>query len=167
MRLMISDSFRGMVIKKASCPFFLSNQKNLTEYLSWFSIIFVNWQSKRTFVIVNAHCSQKERAFTFTIVIFNNFPKKSEKKFDKPIIWQYIIKTMLRGRAVVAYQAHNLKVSGSIPLPATNEIQELTIRKFLFFTLTLEELQLFKRRMRCGFLLPPEPIPGSSQLKID
>ena len=39
---------------------------------------------------------------------------------------------MLRGRAVAAYQAHNLKVSGSIPLPATNEIQELTIRKFLF-----------------------------------
>lgn len=27
---------------------------------------------------------------------------------------------MMRGRAVVAYQAHNLKVSGSIPLPATN-----------------------------------------------
>ena len=40
--------------------------------------------------------------------------------------------TIMRGRAVVAYQAHNLKVSGSIPLPATNEIQELTIRKFLF-----------------------------------
>ena len=39
---------------------------------------------------------------------------------------------MMRGRAVVAYQAHNLKVSGSIPLPATNETQELTIRKFLF-----------------------------------
>ena len=47
----------------------------------------------------------------------------------------------MRGRAVVAYQAHNLKVSGSIPLPATNEIQELTIRKFLFFTLKLEKLQ--------------------------
>ncbi len=30
-------------------------------------------------------------------------------------------KTMLRGRAVAAYQAHNLKVSGSIPLPATND----------------------------------------------
>ena len=28
----------------------------------------------------------------------------------------------MRGRAVVAYQAHNLKVSGSIPLPATNRI---------------------------------------------
>ena len=34
-------------------------------------------------------------------------------------------KTIMRGRAVVAYQAHNLKVSGSIPLPATNEIQDL------------------------------------------
>ena len=29
---------------------------------------------------------------------------------------------IIRGRAVAAYQAHNLKVSGSIPLPATNEI---------------------------------------------
>ena len=53
----------------------------------------------------------------------------------------------MRGRAVVAYQAHNLKVSGSIPLPATNEIQELTIRKFLFFTLKLEKLQ----QKRLGF----------------
>ncbi len=38
----------------------------------------------------------------------------------------------LRGGAVVARQAHNLKAVGSIPAPATNEIQELTIRKFLF-----------------------------------
>lgn len=28
----------------------------------------------------------------------------------------------MRGRAVVAYQAHNLKVIGSIPVPATNYI---------------------------------------------
>ena len=55
--------------------------------------------------------------------------------------------TIMRGRAVVAYQAHNLKVSGSIPLPATNEIQELTIRKFLFFTLKLRKLQ----QKRLGF----------------
>ena len=53
----------------------------------------------------------------------------------------------MRGRAVVAYQAHNLKVCGSIPHPATNEIQELTIRKFLFFTLKLRELQ----QKRLGF----------------
>ena len=39
---------------------------------------------------------------------------------------------MLRGGAVVARQAHNLKAVGSIPAPATNEIQGLTIRKFLF-----------------------------------
>ena len=38
----------------------------------------------------------------------------------------------LRGGAVVARQAHNLKAGSSILPPATNEIQELTIRKFLF-----------------------------------
>ena len=47
---------------------------------------------------------------------------KSAKK-----IWQnsksvLYYRTMMRGRAVVAYQAHNLKVSGSIPLPATKWI---------------------------------------------
>ena len=38
----------------------------------------------------------------------------------------------LRGGAVVARQAHNLKAVGSIPAPATSTLQELTIRKFLF-----------------------------------
>ena len=42
------------------------------------------------------------------------------------------LERLLRGGAVVARQAHNLKAVGSIPAPATNEIQELTIRKFLF-----------------------------------
>ena len=40
--------------------------------------------------------------------------------------------TTLRGGAVVARQAHNLKAVGSIPAPATNALQELTKRKFLF-----------------------------------
>ena len=50
------------------------------------------------------------------------------------ILLAYSIKRviLLRGRAVVACQAHNLKVDGSIPSPATNEIQELTKCKFLF-----------------------------------
>ena len=30
-------------------------------------------------------------------------------------------------------EAHNLKAVGSIPAPATNDTQELTIRKFLFY----------------------------------
>ena len=45
------------------------------------------------------------------------------------------LERLLRGGAVVARQAHNLKAVGSIPAPATNEIQELTIRKFLFLCL--------------------------------
>ena len=72
----------------------------------------------------------------------------------------------LRGGAVVARQAHNLKAIGSIPIPATKKSQGLTDVS-PFFMFKLRKLQLFKRRMRCGFLLPPEPIPGSSQLKID
>ena len=54
-----------------------------------------------------------------------------QKRLDKQKTWN-ILYDMLRGGAVVARQAHNLKAVGSIPAPATNEIQELTIRKFLF-----------------------------------
>ena len=38
----------------------------------------------------------------------------------------------MRGRAVVAYQAHNLKVSGSIPLPATKWISASQPTGFVF-----------------------------------
>ncbi len=39
---------------------------------------------------------------------------------------------ILRGGAVVARQAHNLKAVGSIPTPATNELPGLANRKSLF-----------------------------------
>ena len=38
----------------------------------------------------------------------------------------------MRGRAVVAYQAHNLKVCGSIPHPATKKITPTSLVGFLF-----------------------------------
>ena len=41
--------------------------------------------------------------------------------------------TSLRGRALVAHQAHNLKVVGSIPAPATNDfLEDLRKRKSFF-----------------------------------
>ena len=39
----------------------------------------------------------------------------------------------LRGGAVVARQAHNLKAVGSIPAPATNDFQELTLVSSFFY----------------------------------
>ncbi len=72
---------------------------------------------------------------------------KRLEKFESGSILYEVTETMLRGGAVVARQAHNLKAVGSIPAPATNEIQELTIRKFLFFTLKLRKLQ----QKRLGF----------------
>ena len=56
------------------------------------------------------------------------------------------LKILLRDRAEVARQAHNLKVIGSIPIPATNEIQELTIRKFLFFYAQIQRFTLASHR---------------------
>ena len=44
--------------------------------------------------------------------------KKTKKLLDKTDIG-YILYNMLRGGAVVARQAHNLKAVGSIPAPAT------------------------------------------------
>ena len=38
----------------------------------------------------------------------------------------------MRGGAVVARQAHNLKAVGSIPTPATNDFSGTCTRKFLF-----------------------------------
>ena len=42
-----------------------------------------------------------------------------QKRLDKQKTWN-ILYDMLRGGAVVARQAHNLKAVGSIPAPATN-----------------------------------------------
>ena len=42
------------------------------------------------------------------------------------------LERLLRGGAVVARQAHNLKAVGSIPAPATNDFSGTYIRKFLF-----------------------------------
>ena len=39
----------------------------------------------------------------------------------------------MRGGAVVARQAHNLKAVGSIPTPATNDFSGTCTRKFLFY----------------------------------
>ncbi|GEM_PF-7110433 len=44
-----------------------------------------------------------------------------------------IISKKLRGRAEVARQAHNLEVSGPIPLPATNEFFRTCFRASSFF----------------------------------
>ena len=41
--------------------------------------------------------------------------------------------TSQRGRALVARQAHNLEVEGSIPSPATKIIRDLHQRKSFFF----------------------------------
>ena len=48
--------------------------------------------------------------------------RKKTKKIWQAIKPMLYYETIMRGRAVVAYQAHNLKVSGSIPLPATKWI---------------------------------------------
>ena len=46
----------------------------------------------------------------------------------------YNLEHMSRGRAVVARQAHNLKVDGSIPSPATKNIEKISRNgDFMFF----------------------------------
>ena len=69
--------------------------------------------------------------------------------------------TIMRGRAVVAYQAHNLKVSGSIPLPATNEIQELTIRKFLFLRSNSGICNFLSEECFADFFYRRDPFPAA------
>lgn len=60
-----------------------------------------------------------------------------------------IISKKLRGRAEVARQAHNLEVSGPIPLPATNEFSELVFAQVLFLC---PDFRYKKRRL----LKPPQ-----------
>ena len=52
----------------------------------------------------------------------------------------------LRGGAVVARQAHNLKAVGSIPAPATNEIQGL-VNASPFLLLIFNKLRLHLTRL--------------------
>ena len=47
-------------------------------------------------------------------------------------ILEKVTQITLRGGAVVARQAHNLKAVGSIPAPATNDFSGTYTRKFLF-----------------------------------
>ena len=44
---------------------------------------------------------------------------------------------ILRGRAEVARQAHNLEAVGSIPTPATNDFYRLSVTDGLFFASVL------------------------------
>ena len=69
--------------------------------------------------------------------------------------------TIMRGRAVVAYQAHNLKVSGSIPLPATNEIQELTKCKFLFLCSNQRTYNFLSEECVADFFYRRNPFPAA------
>ena len=48
--------------------------------------------------------------------------------------WNIVyITRLLRGRAEVARQAHNLEAVGSIPTPATNDFYRLSVTDGLFF----------------------------------
>ena len=67
----------------------------------------------------------------------------------------------LRGGAVVARQAHNLKAVGSIPAPATNEIQELTIRKFLFLCSDQRTCNFLSEEYVADFFYHRNPFPAA------
>ena len=67
----------------------------------------------------------------------------------------------LRGGAVVARQAHNLKAVGSIPAPATNEIQELTIRKFLFLRSNSVSCNFLSEECVADFFYRRNPFPAA------
>ena len=71
---------------------------------------------------------------------------------------------LLRGRAEVARQAHNLEAVGSIPTPATNDFSRLSVTDGLFLPHFREdERLLFKVNWKCIFL-PSGPVPDGSQL---
>ena len=65
------------------------------------------------------------RTFSYKNREFEN-AKKNDSAFDKTLFWCIVqdnplsLSILLRGRAEVAHQAHNLEVVGSIPAPATN-----------------------------------------------
>ena len=81
--------------------------------------------------------------FTIFLEIFRIFLKK---QLAKNIFYDILSITTLRGGAVVARQAHNLKAVGSIPAPATNEIQGL-VNASPFLLLIFNKLRLHLTRL--------------------
>ena len=70
------------------------------------------------------------RVYGFAVIFLTKKGKKASKTTCKNRITDYIIYQTLRGGAVVARQAHNLKAVGSIPAPATNRIFNRLKRRF-------------------------------------
>ena len=75
--------------------------------------------------------------------------------------------TLLRGRAEVARQAHNLEAVGSIPTPATNDFYRLSVTDGLFLPQFCEVGKNAIIGNATIIFVPSEPFPDGNQLWID